>query len=87
VVSVIVAGQARDMTAILIVGALVVLGALAAAATWFRSDPHDDVNRFHHAREITSSWSSGYAAISEPEQPEASEDKPELQHSVHLVDA
>ena len=75
------------MAITLIVVALVVFGVLAAAAKWLMSDPHDDVNRFHHAREITSSWSTGYAAVSEPEEPEASEDKPELQHSVHLVDA
>ncbi len=75
------------MAITLVVVALVVLGVLAAAARLLRFRAHDDIDRFHHAREITSSWSTGYAAVSQPEQPEASEDKPELQHSVHLVDA
>jgi hypothetical protein len=75
------------MTVSVLVVALLVVGVLVAAARWLLADPHDDVHRFHHAREITSSWSSGYAPVAEPEQPEAHEDKPELQHSVHLLDA
>jgi hypothetical protein len=67
-----------------VVVALLIVGVIAR---YLRSDPHQDVSRFHHAREITSTWSAGYQVVAEPEQPEAFEDKPELQHSVHLVEA
>ena len=75
------------MTIPLIVVAAVVIIGLVLLVRHAHSDPNEDVSRFHHAREITSTWSAGYQVAAEPEQPEAFEDKPALQHSVHRVDA
>ncbi|MGH3744523.1 MAG: hypothetical protein ACRDTP_06655 [Mycobacteriales bacterium] len=75
------------MALILIVLAAVVLVAVGGYATVFRRDPGDDVDRFHHARQITSGWSQRYDGSEAREQPEAAEEKPALQSSVHLTDA
>ncbi|HEX7354336.1 MAG TPA: hypothetical protein VF288_05830 [Mycobacteriales bacterium] len=75
------------MALILIILAAIVLVAAGTYASVFRRDPGDDVDRFHHARQITSSWSQSYRGSEVREQPEAAEDKPELQSSVHLTDA
>ena len=72
--------------AIAVLAALVLL-AVGVATTFFRRVPGDDTARFHHAREITSSWSASYSGSEVREEPEASEGKPEMQHSVHLIDA
>ena len=45
----------------------------------------DDVDRFNHAREITSAWSAHYDGAPVTEEPEATEGKPELQTAVHRV--
>jgi len=75
------------MALILIVLAAVALVAIGVYASVFRRESGDDVDRFHHARQITSSWSQRYDGSEVREQPEAAEEKPELQSSVHLTDA
>ncbi len=74
------------MALFLIVVAAVVLVGVGVYATLFRREPGDDVDRFHHARQITSAWSQRYDGSEVREQPEAAEAKPELQSSVHLTD-
>lgn len=75
------------MALILIVLAAVVLVAVGVYTLFLRAEPGDDVDRFHHARQITSGWSQRYDGTEVREQPEAAEEKPELQSSVHLTDA
>ena len=80
-------GHATGMAVAIAVLAAVALFSLGTYTALFRRVPGDDTARFHHAREITSSWSETYDGGQASEQPEASEGKPDLQHSVFLVDA
>jgi hypothetical protein len=75
------------MAFVIVVLAALVLVAVGVYSVRSRREPADDTRRFHHAQEITTSWSRTYDGAQVHEEPEASEGKPELQHTVHLVDA
>lgn len=72
------------LVSLLVLAALVLLAGVGYLLVG-RRGAADDVDRFNHARELTSAWSAHYDGAPAPEEPEAAEGRPELQSAVHRV--